>query len=90
MTRELVWQLPGERASIREVEIQIYDEGELLKREVLSYPAGLSFDIVQKMSLRDGQYPARVFVRREGRTENIYSPTIHVGSEETITVIPDN
>lgn len=82
--RELVWQLPDERASIREVEIQLWDGEALLKRESRLYGAGEAQDIVQKVPLRAGEYQARVFIRRDGRAPQSLARTLSVGEEETV------
>src|SRR4051794_31915910 len=61
-TRELVWLLPEDRSRIRSVEIQLWDQGALLKREELFYPAGPpSPEITQKLPLQEGDFQARVF-----------------------------
>jgi hypothetical protein len=64
--RELVWQLPGDLSTIRAVEIQVWDGNDLLKREELSFPAGVKMDVVQKLPLRAGSYQAKVFISRDG------------------------
>jgi hypothetical protein len=63
--REISWHLGNERASIRELEIQIWNpRGELLKREVLYFPDGAPAEILEKAWLADGDYLARIFIRR--------------------------
>ncbi|MHB8874069.1 MAG: hypothetical protein ACYC8T_10320 [Myxococcaceae bacterium] len=84
-TRELVWQLPDDRSSIRSVEIQVWDGDTLLKREELSYPQGAGGDIDQKLPLRAGTYQAKVFIRREGKpTAEALSREMKLGDEETV------
>ncbi len=69
--RELVWTLGEDRASVRKLEIQLWDdEGHLLKREELFFHQGAPAQVTQKVSLRQGHYTARVFVLREGRTDS--------------------
>lgn len=66
--RQLLWQTGEDRASIRSVEIQLWSaHGELLKREQLFFPYGPGPEIAESATLKEGNYLARVFVRREGR-----------------------
>jgi hypothetical protein len=83
--RELVWQLPGEQSSIRQVEIQIWDDGELLKREQLSFPHGPGAEVVERLPLRPGNYQTRVFVKREGQLEpENYARELRLAQEQTV------
>ncbi len=85
-SRELEWQMGADRASIREVEIQIWNEdAELLKREVFFFPDGAPSQIAQKVTLSDGNYLARVFVKRaaQGRVEQ-YTQMLQVSREALV------
>ncbi len=79
-TRELHWQVDEDRGSIRELEIQIWNErGELLKREVLFFADGAPAEIVQKVPLADGDCLVRTFVKRAAQpVSEQYAQTIHV------------
>jgi hypothetical protein len=84
---QLIWQIPGEWRTVRAVEIQIWDEDELLKREELSFPRGLTGDITQKLSLKQGSYRARVFVRREDQPNSIsWSWPVRIGGDESVLI----
>ena len=64
--RELRWQLGEDRSSLAEVEIQIWNSaGELLKREVFFFADGAPSELVQKLSLRDGEYRIETFVKQK-------------------------
>jgi len=64
--RELRWQLDEERSSLAEVEIQIWSAaGELLKREVFYFAEGAPSELVQNLSLRDGEYRIETFVKQK-------------------------
>jgi|GEM_PF-3166707 len=85
-SRELEWQMGPDRASISEVEIQIWnEEAQLLKREVFFFPDGAPSQIGQKVQLSDGNYLARVFVKRaaQGRVEQ-YTQMLQVNSEALV------
>jgi hypothetical protein len=62
------------------VEIQLWNErGELLKREVFFYPDGAPPEIVQKVPLADGEYLARVFLKRSpDASSEQFAQTFHV------------
>lgn len=62
--RELVWTKPSEAQDVRRLEIQIWQNGELVKRDVHVFPQGMSFDLSQKASLKQGEYEAQVFVEK--------------------------
>lgn len=77
--RELSWSVPGEWATIRALELQLWDDATLLKREELHTPAGLMREPQQKISLKGGvPYRARLFVTRDSGQE-AYQATITVG-----------
>lgn len=71
--RELVWQTGPLRSDIRAIELQIWaPTGDaLLKRDQVRFGlAGASVDVIQKASLREGDYEARwVIDRVTGRQE---------------------
>ncbi len=85
--RELYWQL-GEDRAIQSVEIQIWSaKGELLKREVFSFAEAAPPELVQKLPLAQGNYLARVFIRRAaGRGEEPYEQSVRVGRESSIVL----
>lgn len=85
--RVLFWKVPGDYASIRRLELQLYRGETLLKREELKTPAGLSEQPSQKVVLRRGRYTARMLVWREGAVEpQAHSTQLEVGDAETVTV----
>ncbi len=85
-TRELYWEVGADRSSIREVEIQLFDlKGNLLKREVLFFDGGAPAAIAQKVALADGDYRARIFVKRDGSPgDEQHAPTIHVEGKQPL------
>lgn len=84
--RELVWQLPDDR-SIREVELQLWAGEQLLKRESRFFPSGPALEMVQKLSLREGDYQARVFIGREGAAASqVISRAVRVGDSEQVII----
>ncbi|HZA52348.1 MAG TPA: hypothetical protein VE549_16500 [Myxococcaceae bacterium] len=59
--REILWQLPDDRASIARVEIQLRDgEGVLVQRAEFYYPRGAPPEIAQKVRLAGARYEAQV------------------------------
>ncbi len=83
--REVIWQLPGEAADIRQVELQLWRGEDLLQRIELKYPQGASGDPVAKLSLKPGAYVARAFVRRAGGSAaQPFSKPVQVSDEKTV------
>lgn len=64
--REFLWQVTGEAATVRQIEVQVWDTSQLLKRETQQFPNGMMSDWSQQVSLKDGEYDVRVFVDRQG------------------------
>jgi hypothetical protein len=83
--RELVWRMPADPA-IREVEVQLYDGDELLKREAFSLPKGPVGDLVEEIHLGRGQYVARLFVRRDGGAVQTAAVPFQVAGDEVIAL----
>ncbi len=82
--RQLVWQI-RDPASVRQVEIQVWDGEALLGRETVKYPDGSAGELVQKVALRRGEYLARVFIQRVGGDgAEAVQKTLRVGDGETI------
>ncbi len=87
--RALVWKVPGEAASIRRLELQLYRGDTLLKREELSMPGGLTMEPTQKVVLGRGKYRARVLTWREGVAEpSAATAELEVTDVETVVVAP--
>jgi hypothetical protein len=87
-SRQIIWELPSEPPAITELDIQIADSrGTLVKRDQFFFHGTPQREVTQKARLVAGDYPARVFVRREsdGPEEQI-ATMIHVANEETIVV----
>src|SRR5260370_9319740 len=86
-SRELEWQIGADRASIREVEIQIWNEdAELLKREGFFFPDGAPQRIAHKVPLSDGKYLARVFVKRAAQPRFEQYPQMLQVSREALAL----
>ena len=67
--RTLVWKVPGEFASVRRLEMRLYEGSTLLKADELFTPQGLNVEPTQKLVLERGQYQAELSVWREGAAE---------------------
>jgi len=65
-TRQLLWRLDDDPASIAQLEVQIYDStGELLKREQQSFEHAPT-EWSQRIALPRGHYQVRLFATRKG------------------------
>ena len=88
--RELVWKVPGAFATIRRVDLQLYQGTTLLKREELTTPRGLAVEPSSKLVLARGDYEARVLVWREGsESPEAQTTPVHVGAETVVVVRAD-
>ena len=85
--RLLAWKVRGDFATIRRLELQLYDGETLIKREELKTPTGLSLEPTQKLVLGKGRYTARMLVWREKAAEpESTSSEVVVDDAEAITV----
>ena len=88
-TRELVWRLPDERASIQRLEIQLRDRTGLMRaRSDLHYPAGAPEEVSQKLRLADGPYDARVFVWTADGGSRTWELRLDVQGDLVVTPLP--
>ncbi len=56
--RTIVWRLPVSYGEVRKLELQVWGEEELLKREELEYPAGIVGEPSLKVPLSAGPHRA--------------------------------
>jgi hypothetical protein len=86
--REIVWNLGEDSGSIQELDIQLADAtGKLLKRDQRFFHGAHPGQVVESIKLSRGDYPARVFIRRDaGGSEQQLSTTVHVGDDETVVL----
>ena len=66
--RTITWKLWGDYASIRRVDVQLYEGDVLLTRADLNFPTGVTFEPTTKVALRSGRYPVKVMIWRSGAT----------------------
>lgn len=63
--RQLVWTLPNDAPVLQRLEIQIWSDGELLKREEL-FPSGPLTEVRQSLVLREGEYRVEAYAYPRG------------------------
>ncbi|MCU0700530.1 MAG: hypothetical protein MUC96_28810 [Myxococcaceae bacterium] len=68
-TREVTWRLEIPYGEVRKVSLEIWNEGQLVRREERSTPTGLSSELRQEVVLRRGQHRARARVWLGGAAE---------------------
>jgi hypothetical protein len=87
--RSISWKIPGDFASIRKVELQLYRGDTLLKREELSTPTGLTLEPTQKIVLERGKYRAQLLVWRDGATSPASASAVfEVADDDVLVVAP--
>ena len=85
--RQLVWPLPSQPRDIRQFEAQVWQDGQLLKREVRRYPSGMSAELVQPLALKDGEYDFKAIWKRDGASaEESWSKTLSVTADSTVVL----
>ena len=83
----LVWKVPGAYASVRKVEVQLWDGDELLTRLELDTPNGLTMDPERRLTLRRGRYRSELLVWREGvPAPQATRVEVEVGPESTVVI----
>lgn len=83
--RTLIWRLPGDRATVERVEIQLMDDdGSVLRRETLYYQTGAPPEITQRYRIDEGSYQARLFITRRGEPPQVLEVPVVVQGEEII------
>ena len=88
--REVAWRVPGAFATIRKLELQLYQGEQLLSRHELLTPAGLAADPTQRLLLAEGDYQARMLVWREGEPAPAATQArVHVGESPAVVVQVD-
>lgn len=86
--RTITWNLGGDFRSIRRAELQLYRDGELLKREQLEFPDGATFEPSSKLSLKGGSYRALVMIWRNGEDVEVKDVLFSVDATGTQLAIP--
>ena len=83
--REILWQLPEDRASIDRVEIQLRDgQGALLQRWEFFYPKGAPLEISQKVRLGPARYEAQVHLSRADGAAHTWRQTLDLQGERVV------
>ena len=86
--RTITWRLWGDFRSIRRAELQLYRDGELLKREQLEFPNGATFEPSSKLNLKGGNYRALMMIWRDGKEAEVKDLLFAVDATATHLSIP--
>lgn len=87
--RTITWKLWGDFATIRRVEVQLYDGEELLKREQHELPSGAGFEPTSRLSLRKGDYRGLVMVWRvDAGAPEVHEEKVPVDEGSTVLTVP--
>lgn len=83
----VVWKVPGAYATVRKVELELWDADELLTRIELEAPSGLTADPEKTLTLKRGKYRSRMKVWRAGAAEpELIARDVEVDAEPTVVV----
>lgn len=69
--RTVVFRLPASYAQVRELELQLWEDGELLKREVRTVANGLTAEPQMKLTLGRGAHRAVVTWKEAGQDKSV-------------------
>ncbi|MBL8950983.1 MAG: hypothetical protein JNK82_09420 [Myxococcaceae bacterium] len=87
--REITWHLWGDFATIRQIEVQLYDGDQLLKREQLSTPTGAGFEPTSKLQLKEGDYRGLVMIwRADAGAAEVHEHVVHVDDTSGTVTVP--
>ncbi|MDP1824802.1 MAG: hypothetical protein Q8L48_16220 [Archangium sp.] len=85
--RTLVWRLPVSYGEVRKLELQVWDEHDLLKREEQLFAAGLVGEPTLQVPLSSGPHRAIANVWLMGATAAIgFQREFNPGADETILI----
>lgn len=85
--RTLIWRLPVSYGEVRALELQVWHDDELLKREEFRFEAGIVGEPTVKLPLAAGTHRAIATVRLQGRAEPLgFQKDFDPGSEEALVI----
>lgn len=85
--RTLVWRLPVSYGEVRKLELQVWSEEELLKREEQTYAAGLVGEPALKVPLASGPHRAIAKVWLMGATSPLgFQKDFDPVADETVVI----
>jgi hypothetical protein len=88
-TREVTWRLNVPYAEIRRVELQIWREAQLLRREERMFPNGVSEELRQEVVLRNGPHRALAQVwLRDAAEPRVFSRNFDPEAHESLVLEP--
>ena len=83
--REILWQLPEDRASISRLEIQLRDgDGVVVQRSEFYYPRGAPREIAQKVRLARARYEAQVHLSGSDGAARTWRQTLDLEGERVV------
>ncbi len=87
--REITWHLWGDFATIRQVDVQLYDGEQLLKRQRLTTPNGATAEPSSKLQLKRGDYRSLVMLwRADAGSPEIREQALHVDEFSSTFTVP--
>lgn len=88
-TREVTWRLNVPYADVRRVELQIWRDEQLLRREERMFPNGVSEELRQEVVLRKGPHRALAQVwLRDAAEPRVFSRNFDPDTNESLVLEP--
>ena len=83
--RDLVFDVPQD-PTIREIDVQIYQGDDLIKRETFFLPNGPQGSLESHLSIGRGHYSVRTWVKRDGRAPESGDQPLEVRGEDVVSL----
>ncbi|MBE2248792.1 MAG: hypothetical protein IAE78_04520 [Myxococcus sp.] len=88
-SRQVTWRLDVPYGEVRKVELQVWREASLLRREERLFPTGASEELKQEVVMRHGPHRALARVWLRDATEpRVFSQEFDPGAHDTLVVAP--
>jgi hypothetical protein len=87
--RTITWRLWGDFASIRRVDVQLYQGDELLEHVQLETQRGATFEPTTRLALRKGTYRGLVMIWRDtGGAPEVHDEKLMVDEDSPALTVP--
>ena len=86
--RTVIFRLPASYADVRQLKLEVWEDGALLKRSELNLPKGLSTEPQMTVPLAKGPHHAVAMWKIEGKPESVkWAKDFDPGSADTVVLV---
>lgn len=88
-SRDVTWRINVPYGDVRRVELQVWRDETLLRREERSFPSGVSEELKQQIVLRSGPHRAIAMVwLKEAADPRVFQKAFDPGGAESLVIEP--